>query len=353
MLPLQDTTAYAESCASTSTTIIHPHDDRRNPSSSSTFAEFALRLTEEAILFYSSVQSDDSHFGQSIQAEAYGLVAEEYFKNARFEQCIVWCQRALEASHASSIKVMETLALSYSSLGIYAPAMQIYRHLLEEVMEGKFPSLRTANTIHNMGVTLRGMGRFDEAIQAFNEALQIYLNSSLEDGGTASVANTIKNLGFVHSEQGRHREAIDCFHRALVIEKRLGSNDLGLVNTLNSLGVVYSRLGLRCKAMSHYADALKFLKGLDSYESHVDVGDLFFNIGLTSWSLNDVEFARQNLQKSAHIFVTCLGSGHPKSRRAKSFTRILADRKQMRLRHPRKRPYYRRHFRRRRSTKFL
>ena len=279
-------------------------------------------------------------------AETYGFLGEAYFQMACFKSAIQWCLRSSEISKTTSqptpIKVMETLAQSYTSLGIYGAAMEIYNDLLD-LKPRLLPANPTdmADIIHNMGITFQGMRKFNHAIEAFTKALRLYERG----GGAARVANAVKNLGAVYSQQGKHGKAIVYFQRALAIEKSFRQKELGTANTLNSIGVAYARLGFPAQAMSHYEKALAIVSTLCGCECHVDVADLFYNMAVTSSSLGYLESAKRHLKQSIRIFVACLGNPHPKSLHAKEFLKSLEQRQVMESKNPCKRSH--RHGRRR------
>lgn len=310
---------------------------------------FAMGKCDRAVSYFQTARSiKEKHPGSEkpTLADTYGFLGEAYFKMARFKLAIECCRRSLEISETTSIKVMESLARSYTSLGIYGPAMEIYNHLLAiNPQLSLVHPLYMADIVHNMGITLQGMGKFRHAVEAFKSALQHYESSAYSCGGAVRVANAVKNLGSVYSQQGKNIKAIEYFQRALAIERSLGQRDLATANTLNSLGVAYAHLGFTDLAMSHYKDALAIVSTLCGYEDHVDVADLFYNIGVTSSSIGYLRSAKQYLKQSIGIFVACLGDLHPKSRRAKKFLRSLEHRLEIKPKNIRKRSH--RHSRRR------
>ena len=237
---------------------------------------------------------------------------------------------------------METLARCYTSLGINEPAMEIYREVLGfKHLSIPADSIDIADTIHNMGVTLQGMCKFDEAIDAFKTALLSYGSTLRNADAVVKTANAVKNIGVSHSQQGRHIKAIEYFNRALLLEKSFGQCDMGTVNTINNLGVAYARLQSPHQAMSLFKDALAIVDGLDMCDWHVDVADLLYNIGVMSNFLGYRPSAKKHLKRSIRIFNVCVGDQHAKSLRAKRILRSLTRRS----RHSCKRSS--RHFRRR------
>ena len=300
------------------------------------------------------IRENDLGSDQTKLAEIYGFLGEDYFKLGRAELAIECCRRALTIfestpqlfEYGRQIQVMETLARSYTSLGIYSRALEIYTCVLD-VKHKVFPGdhIETADTIHNMGVTLQVMGEYDQAIDAFERALAIYQKMLSGHGNAVRIVNAIKNLGVVCSQQADHVKAIEYFNRALRIEKSLGQRDIRTANTINNLGVACARLGFLDEAMSHYMNALNIVNSLTGCEWNVDVADLLYNIGVTSSINGCISPAREYLKRSLRIFVACLGDRHAKSLDAKMFLKSLTRRQKMRSRKSCRRRY--RHSRRR------
>lgn len=296
------------------------------------------------------IRENDLDSDQTKLAEIYGFLGEDYFKMARAELAIEYCRRALAIFQSTTqglkcgrqLQVMETLARSYTSLGIYGQALEVYTYVLD-VKSKVFPAdhIETADTIHNMGITLQVMGKFDQAIDAFEKALAIYQKMLSGYGNTLRIANAIKNLGVVSSQKSEHVKAIEYFNRALRIEKSLGQSDMRIANTINNLGVACARLGFWDEAMSHYMNALEIVNNLPWCEWHVDVADILYNIGVTNSILGCVRPAREYLKRSHRVFVACLGDGHAKSLDAKRFLKSLAHRQKMEPKKSRKRLYHR------------
>jgi tetratricopeptide (TPR) repeat protein len=294
------------------------------------------------------IRENDLASDQTKLAEIFGFLGEDYFRLARAEIAIECCRRALAIFESSPqgfksgrrIHVMETLARSYSSLGIYSEALEIYSCVLD-VRHKMFPAdhIDTADIIHDMGVALQAMSKFNHAIDAFETALAIYKKTHSGHGIEARIANAIKNLGVVYSQQGEHAKAIEYFNRALRIEQSLGQSNIDSAKTINNMGIACARLGFWGEAMSHYMNALDLVNSLTGCECHVDVADLLYNIGVTSAILGRIHRAKEYLGRSLRIFVACLGYRHSKSLDAMRFLKSLRRRQNTRSRKSRKRLY--------------
>lgn len=112
-------------------------------------------------------------------AQIQGLMADAYFKLSQFDVSIQLCSDAIEVSTRSgstiSLRILETLARAYTGRGNFDKAQEIYKNIIEAKSTTVSANhLEIADTTHNMGITLQGLHKLDEAIEAFETALTIY-----------------------------------------------------------------------------------------------------------------------------------------------------------------------------------
>jgi tetratricopeptide (TPR) repeat protein len=107
---------------------------------------------------------------------------------------------------------------------------------------------------NNLGMVLAGQGRFTEAIEHYQEALEI-------KPGSAEVYN---NWGMVLAGQGRFTEAIEHYQKALEIKP-------GSAEVYNNWGAVLAEQGQPVKAIEYYRKALEIKP--DYAAAHFNLGD--------------------------------------------------------------------------------
>lgn len=66
---------------------------------------------------------------------------------------------------------------------------------------------------HKLGATLSSLGRYDEALVAFQRALELYQQS----GDESSIGVLWNNIGSVYKNMGRFEDAVAAYQRSLEI----------------------------------------------------------------------------------------------------------------------------------------
>ncbi|MEH2013227.1 CHAT domain-containing protein, partial [Nostoc sp.] len=69
------------------------------------------------------------------------------------------------------------------------------------------------------------------------------------------IATTLNNIGLVYSNLGQKQKALEFYNQALPLRRAVGDR-AGIATTLNNIGLVYSNLGQKQKALEFYNQAL-------------------------------------------------------------------------------------------------
>lgn len=288
--------------------------------------EDAIELFEKAAATCRKHSGDD--YKRLIQILA--RIGDAYFYISRFDSSIRSCLDALTISEKQTpmfVHVLETLARSYTGKGIYKQALTIYEQVLDIKRKVLPPDhLEIADTIHNRGMTLQAMGDLAQAMDAFQNALNIYEKQTPSRDMAIRIANVTKNLGCVYSQQGKHTKTIKLLESVLQMEKEIGRDDISMVNTLTNLGVAYAQLGADSRAMSNYNRALRLVNKQYRSDIRMEIGDLLYNVAIAK-ALICTQSAREHLRRCTTIFATCLGDSHPKTLQAKAFMKALIHKK--------------------------
>ncbi|UJR13243.1 hypothetical protein I4U23_000265 [Adineta vaga] len=233
-------------------------------------------------------------------------------------------------------------------MGHYDKAEKYYHRLLKELPNDHED---LAACYHNLGMMKNHQGNYDESLQWFNKALDIYNHTLKSDDPI--IARTYNSIGEVQLRKGNRTDALESFTKALNIRKKVfGEDHLLVAMCYHNIGNIYqeerkfqqafeyhqkslmirqkhlpqdhSDIGasLHCiagiylclnypdQALEYYNKALKiYQKTLPS--THSDLAMLYYNLGLLYNGQNNFQQALTNFQKASDIFNATLSPTHP------------------------------------------
>jgi CHAT domain-containing protein/Tfp pilus assembly protein PilF len=135
-----------------------------------------------------------------------------------------------------------------------------------------------ATTLNNIGGVYYGIGKPEEALKYFNQALPI----SLAVGDLGGEATTFNNIGEVYRGIGKPEEALKYFNQALPILRAVGDRG-GEAATLNNIGVVYEGIGKPEEALKYYNQALPISREVGDLGGEAatlsGIGAVYYGIG--------------------------------------------------------------------------
>ncbi|MGK7903587.1 MAG: CHAT domain-containing protein, partial [Hormoscilla sp.] len=142
-----------------------------------------------------------------------------------------------------------------------------------------------AITLSNIGGVYDKIGKQQQALDYYNQALPI----QREVGARSGVAITLSNIGSVYSDIGKQQQALDYYNQALPISRSVGDRK-GEARTLNNIGLVYSGIGKRQQALDYFNQALPILRevGDRKGEAHTlnNIGGVYDKIGKQQQALD-------------------------------------------------------------------
>lgn len=155
---------------------------------------------------------------------------------------------------------LTNLAGSYRDQGRFDEAIEKYQEALrigEKTIGKDHPD--SATRLSNLALGYEDQGRYDEAIEKHEEVLRIDEKTIGKEH--PEFASHINNLALVYYAQGRHHEAIEKLEEALRIgEKTIGKEHPDYAARLNNLALVYHAQGRHDDAIAKYEEALRIGK---------------------------------------------------------------------------------------------
>lgn len=220
------------------------------------------------------------------------ILARDVFAN---QEAVGLFTRALElaaqlgsaAEHVSALHEGLADVLAYGTS--YAHALGHYKQAEERASD----SLQHAVLLRKQGLVLEKIGRYDEALQSFEAALN-HLRST---ANSKEAARIFTGLGRIYSHRGDMQSAIDLSLLALDVT-RDHADDWGIAHACNNLGIIYAKAGDTAKALEHHRKSMEIWSSLA--ESH-GLAVSHNNIGLVYHRLNNLDKAAEHFRTSIEL----------------------------------------------------
>lgn len=135
----------------------------------------------------------------------------------------------------------------------------------------------------------------DSAIYVSRKAVEL----AGESGFEAAKALGLKNIGIINFDKGSYQEALDYFNQSLeVYEKE--ADTVGISNLQNNIGSVYQTIGDNPRALQYFINSLR---NGEKVEDSLRMGTAYLNIGTVySNDRNTYPEAVENFQRSIDLF---------------------------------------------------
>ena len=119
----------------------------------------------------------------------------------------------------------------------------------------------TLDTLNNIGKIYAAQRNYTKALQYYEEALKI----DTQLGDQSGITIRLNNIASIHYEQGEYDEALEKFQHGLKIAEQLQQKS-GQATQNWWIGLIYSRLGKKTKAISHLTQAMSLYRELGLQE---------------------------------------------------------------------------------------
>ncbi|MFZ1025588.1 MAG: tetratricopeptide repeat protein [Limnoraphis robusta] len=154
-----------------------------------------------------------------------------------------------------------------------------------------------ADRLFNQGIQQGKTSQFREALQSFQQALEIYR----EIGNRQGEANSLGNLGITYRSLGQYQKAIEFYQQQLTIAREIGDRK-GEGASLNNLGIAYNSLGQYQKAIEFHQQWLTIAREIGDRRGEANslggLGNAYRNLGQYQKA---IEFYQQSLTIAREI----------------------------------------------------
>ncbi len=214
---------------------------------------------------------------------------------------------------------LQSLAVLNDRMGLYEEGEDLARRSLAIRQAEVGPdSLDVAESLDTLGWLLERQAKYGEAEEAFSRAIAI--REEVLGPDHPDVAESLRELGIVHQRQNRYEQAEVCYTRALAIrEKVLGEDHPEVGASVNSLASLYFLQGKVEESEAMYRRALG-IREKTLGPDHPDVALALNNIAYFDQIQGRNDEAETGYRRALSIQEKSLGSDHPEV--AESLRRI-------------------------------
>ena len=206
----------------------------------------------EMILKISETQHD-----LQMMAVSYNLMAEVRYHQGLFEEVIPLASHVIDAPQGSG--TIDQLALAYIWAGWASSSQQDYENALSYLFEAQTLCVECNNNLFLARVyeALSYVHYLQKRLEASLEALNSCVALSKEFSTPLNLGIALSNIGFVQFTLGRYEEAVTTFDEAVLIGRDSGRNLLS--QSLANRAAALSRLGDFEKAIIDFEEAAELL----------------------------------------------------------------------------------------------
>jgi tetratricopeptide (TPR) repeat protein len=208
-------------------------------------------------------------------------------------------QKVLPFAQANGLGGIESRALIIlafiASFNGEFPAMLNYTRQASELATQYADTVARITALQLMGVSYRQQGRYTQAIQAYEEAIQIAQTS----GNSTRLGTIFNNLAAAYYDSGRPKEALTTFQMALNIYKQRGNLPSAVI-TLGNIAEMHQIMRQYHEAAQAYRQAWQMVEPLDNPGSKIlTIGKLarfLAEFGKPAETLSYIQLTRELLE---------------------------------------------------------
>ncbi|MGV9141727.1 MAG: tetratricopeptide repeat protein, partial [Promethearchaeota archaeon] len=225
----------------------------------------------------------------------YSKMASVYERQGEFNKALEAVNEELEKQDKEDIETCRLLkrkGLTLMYQGKYYMAEKNLRGALD-ICEKFGVDGEYAGIMRGLSVVHRYKGRFDEAIDYLEKALERYQKNKNIHGEATSFGD----LGNIYMRKGDLDEAFKYYEKALERKKKVGDKK-SILAPLNNIGDIYRRKGKFDKAIEYYEQSYNICKEIGNQQG---IAITTLNLGISHMRKGKLDYALKNMKKSLEI----------------------------------------------------
>jgi tetratricopeptide (TPR) repeat protein len=234
--------------------------------------------------------------------------------------------KAFGEHHTCVAGARKNMGMVLAERGEYDQAMEQFelaKQIYVTAQEGNLVSRDVASAISCMGNVKNRIGELDGALERYTEALDIY-KSILQDAVGVSekavaakdVTATLKVIGMVHAKTGDLDLAMSFFSEAMTMLRSSGGDNIASggetqASILTRMASIHVKKADLTQAMDHYREAYELTVQNRGTTNHQDVAGILHYIGGVLHKRGEYDDAMDCYQEAIRIYHSTLGPGNP------------------------------------------
>ncbi len=221
-------------------------------------------------------------FKDSRQAETYARESIEYARAIGF--------------HRGLARGYQMLGITYDLRGMYEEAIEAYETALEIISENQVQDDGLVLALHNvLGIAYYHRGNYNEALEIFFDLLSTFE----KNGDMDRLAKVFLNIGLVYHDQKAYERALEYYFKSMQLADER-KDDVISGRAANNIGIVYKETEQYVEAIRFYNLSLERKRRTNDFQG---TGSTLTNIGVTFKRLGNYADALEYLDSAEVIKV--------------------------------------------------
>ncbi|CAF2805021.1 unnamed protein product [Rotaria sp. Silwood2] len=237
----------------------------------------------EMVMLQAQIERDDSHYDQALE-----LYTKAY---------------SIAKSNLERTELLLAKGHLYIKIAQYGHAKDTFKQALD-LLDAEDHPQRKAEILNAFGLVAKKCSEYDQAISAYNNALEIV------DTNSDVWSEIISNLADIHRKKANYDEARDLYLKSLKqMESLYGQNHPSIADIMNNLGMLLKKEGKYNEALDYLKQAIKISKHYYG-EEHPSIGIYLTNVGDIYRKQGDFKTAEGTYKEALTSLEKSFGPNH-------------------------------------------